>query len=52
MDPIYYGYVTRVNLYKRAISTSDAIDLRPGGKTYAGDFDDVSDHSRSGHRTD
>ncbi len=52
MNPIYHGYVTRVNLYKRAINTGDASEPRPGRQIYAGDFDDVSDHSRSGHRTD
>lgn len=58
MLPDYHGYVTHVNL---CTGTPNAppfeIRLAQSGpaswqKTYAGDFDDSSDHSRSGHRTD
>jgi hypothetical protein len=52
MHPVNYGYLTRVNLYAGTTSTSGAICPASWQKTYAGDFDDVSDHSRSGHRTD
>ena len=50
---IYRGYVTDVNLITRETGGAAChVGHDVLAENDAGDFDDRSDHSRSGHRTD
>ena len=50
MLPIHHGYVTHVNLSIQGLTRERRACVL--AETDAGDTDDRSDHSRSGHRTD